>query len=107
MWISNPPDDFWPIKKEYVRADTLIGITRIGKRRDGPGCFFQAIGQTDNKLNKMAMKIVAPLMPKGMVDWGTTLRKFLTKKQTEHGNKPVRIINKVIKKVKKVREIIK
>ena len=44
MWITNPPDDFWPKKKEFVRADTIIGITRIGKRRDGPGCFYEAIG---------------------------------------------------------------
>jgi len=29
------------------------------------------------------MKLVAPLMPKGMVDWGTQLRNFINTKQKE------------------------
>lgn len=44
FWITDPPEGFWPIHKDYVRADNLIGITRIGKRRDGPGCFYESIG---------------------------------------------------------------
>jgi hypothetical protein len=104
FWIADPPDGFWPLKKEYVRANTLIGITRIGKRRDGPGCFYESIGQNDLHLNTMAMKVVGPLMPKGMVDWGTTLRKFLAKKQTELGDQPIRVVKKAKKKVKKVKQ---
>ena len=52
----------------------------------------------------MTLKIVAPLMPGGMVDWGTTLRKFLAKKQTELGDQPIRVVKKAKKKVKKVKQ---
>ena len=47
------------------------------------------------------MKVVGPLMPKGMVDWGTTLRKFLSKKQSELGDQPIRVIKKTKKKINK------
>ena len=53
----------------------------------------------------MAMKVVGPLMPKGMVDWGTTLRKFLAKKQIEMGEKAIREPKKP--KMVKVKKMIK
>jgi len=58
LWITSAPDSFWPITKDIVRADGLIGITRFGKRRDGPGCYYQTISQTDCKINGMVMKVV-------------------------------------------------
>jgi len=69
--------------KSYVRADALIGVSRFGRRRDGPGCYYETICQTDCKINSWTMKVVAPLMPKGMIDWGVALRSFMTKKEAE------------------------
>ena len=42
-WITSAPDSFWPIEKKIVRAQGIIGISRFGKRRDGPGCFVESI----------------------------------------------------------------
>jgi len=75
------PDKFYEINKNYVRGHTLMGLNRFGKCKDGrPGCYFESIVQTDCKLNSWTMSLVGPLMPKGFLDWGNTVRSFLTKK---------------------------
>ena len=68
VWISSVPDSFYPTNKKYVRADSILGINRFGKRRDGgPGCIFESISQNDCKINSFTMNIVKPLLPKTMI----------------------------------------
>lgn len=43
LWITSAPDSFWPMNKKYVRADALIGLSRIARRKDGPGCYYETI----------------------------------------------------------------
>ena len=82
MWVSSAPDQFYPLNNDYVRADALIGLTRFGKRRDGhPGCFYESIVQTDCKINSWSMSLIAPLMPRTLMDWGVTFRSFLKEKE--------------------------
>jgi len=41
LWITSVPDSLFPKNKKFCRADSLLGITRFGRNRDGkPGCFY-------------------------------------------------------------------
>ena len=52
LWVTSTPDSFWPIEKPIVRCDTLLGLTKICKRKDGlPGCTYLSMVQTDCKVN--------------------------------------------------------
>lgn len=52
MFVSSAPDELVPNNNKFLRGDTLIGINRIGKRKDGkPGCYFHCISQTDVKIS--------------------------------------------------------
>jgi len=88
VWITYVDDSFCNLNKKYVRGYTLMGLNRFGKCKDGkPGCYYETIVQTDVKLNSWTSALVAPLMPKGFLEWGTTVRAYLSKKQAELKNK--------------------
>lgn len=65
IWVTSTPDDIVPIdSKKYVRAESILGIQRIGKRKDGEGCYLHAIVQTDVKVSSWTNKLLYPIMPK-------------------------------------------
>ena len=43
MYISATPDSFYPMNKKYVRGDIVVGMSKFGKRKDGPGCYYKTV----------------------------------------------------------------
>ena len=77
LWVSSAPDSSYPMNKAYVRARSLLGLTRIRKNRDGkPGCVYESIVQTDCKLNSWTASLVSKYTPGGLLDWAVILREF-------------------------------
>ena len=82
MWVTSAPNELHPVDpSKFTRADTLLGIQRMGRRKDGkPGCYLHAISQTDVKVGYWTLKILYPIFPKQMSEWGVNFRAFLNKK---------------------------
>ena len=44
MWITSCPDEVFPPTDDCTRSDSLMGLNRIGKMRNGkPGCYLHVI----------------------------------------------------------------
>ena len=44
MYVTHAPDPLSPLNHNYVRANALLGINKISRRKDGKsGCVFQTI----------------------------------------------------------------
>lgn len=62
MWTTSIPSDVckidFPFKKQNERAECLIGIMKISKNTNSPGCKVHIISQRDGKLNAYINKTV-------------------------------------------------
>ena len=40
MWVTSTPDDCYPVNPKFTRATSLVGLNKIGKNKDKPGCYL-------------------------------------------------------------------
>ena len=69
QYVTSVPDELFQIDKKYVRSYSLIGAHRIGKRKDGPGCYVHGISQTEIKVNSWVCRRMAPLLAPALKKW--------------------------------------
>ena len=83
LWVTSAPDELVPITSSYVRSDSLLGIQRMGRRKDGkPGCYLHCIVQTDVKTSAWTVKMLYPIAPTQLSQWGQTIRTYLNQKKS-------------------------
>ena len=85
LWVTSAPDEVIPPNpKKYVRSDSLLGINRMGRRKDGkPGCYLHCIVQTDVKTPRWTHRLLAPIFPIQLTIWGSNFREFVNHKSME------------------------
>lgn len=78
--MTQVPDEVDPPTSNVVRADTVVGFTRIGRLSadEGGGLYVHSFVQTDIKVSGWILKIVLAQLPAGMVKWGVQLKKFIS-----------------------------
>lgn len=89
-YLTSMPDNVMEKNKNYVRADTPLGMNRIGRMTNRPpktsnampenrGCYTCFVSQNDMKTGQAAFKLILPVIHIGIESWGKSFRNYLTK----------------------------
>lgn len=87
-WFTSIPDELCPVKKGIVRADSILGINRIGRMTNRPirtsdnmpenkGTCISCVMQQDVKAGSWSVKLLLPVIHHNLEAWGTNFRNYL------------------------------
>ena len=88
IWTTSAPDELSPIdKKVAVRADSILGVTRIGQMSkkqpptsdnepENKGLYMHVYCQTDIKTASWMVKAILPLVSNNLQEWGNIFRQY-------------------------------
>lgn len=75
LWVTSAQDDIVPNNpSKNTRAQSIIGMWRIGKRPNGCGLYLHVICQTDLRLSTWTTNLLYPIAPQQLTDWGIKFR---------------------------------
>ena len=92
-WFSSVPHEVRPVNKNFVRAETVFGVSIIGKMNNRPpktspempenrGVYISVIVQQDFKLGTWSIKLLLPIIHLTIESWGKNFRSYLNKNKS-------------------------